>query len=489
LAVLVLLVLVVVVGLLILRIRRAKRRPSAPPAADQEEVVPTFRVVALGPRGSGKTLLLASMYHQMQTPSGRSYFLTAPYDQVVLLNHWFTEVADTSKAWPSGTAVGDTRDFTFTVRTRAPSGTLHTVMGLGYLEYSGGLLTDTQAPGATAQTDLLARIQSAHALLGIIDGYRIRQCLNGHYEGQMRLQQSLTAVISLMMLASCPITFVITKWDLLRDVDVDENARLRLVRKYLMSNQGFRDLVQAHSTHRIVRLVPVSAVGPDFAELDADGQIAKLPDGEMHPTNVDVPLSAVVPDVFDQVERSMDRAKLRAALEQVRRQARLGPAAALAELGTFVAHTAGKALGVLGSQAAVFVGDAAMELFGSRRDAANERQMRLDHQLSEVDSAIEEFQIARRKVLREFQSRVDVLEGRLPTSRLSVRTDVKPSLPVATGWPFLVASGRRRDYSTLMAPDFLVGELDYGILDEVVRPTSEGDPATVVEVRTRGGEI
>jgi hypothetical protein len=38
-----------------------------------------------------------------------------------------------------------------------------------------------------------------------------------------------------------------------------------------------------------------------------------------------------------------------------------------------------------------------------------------------------------------------------------------------------------------MAPDFLVGELDYGILDEVVRPTSEGDPATVVEVRTRGG--
>jgi hypothetical protein len=114
----------------------------------------------------------------------------------------------------------------------------------------------------------------------------------------------------------------------------------------------------------------------------------------------------------------MDRAKLRAALEQVRRQARLGPAA-LAELGTFVAHTAGKALGVLGSQAAVFVGDAAMELFGSRRDAANERQMRLDHQLSEVDSAIEEFQIARRKVLREFQSRVDVLEGRLPTSRLS----------------------------------------------------------------------
>ncbi len=57
----------------------------------------------------------------------------------------------------------------------------------------------------------------------------------------------------------------------------------------------------------------------------------------------------------------------------------------------------------------------------------------------------------------------------------------------STGWPFLVAAGRRRDYSTLLAPDFLIADLDYGILDEVVRPTSEAGPATVVEVRTRGG--
>ncbi|OLB81240.1 MAG: hypothetical protein AUI14_03885, partial [Actinobacteria bacterium 13_2_20CM_2_71_6] len=310
-------------------VRARRRRHAAPPAAD--EGVPTFRVVALGPRGSGKTLLLASMYHQMQTLSGRSYFLTAPYEQVVLLNQWFTDVADTSRDWPSGTAVGETRDFLFTVRTRAPSGTLYTVMHLGYLEYAGGLLTDAQAPGATGQAELLGRIESAHALLGIIDGYRIRQCLDGHSEGLMRLQQSLTAMISLMMLASSPITFVITKWDLLHDIDVDEDARLRRVRKFLMSNQGFHDLVQAHSAHRVVRLIPASAVGPDFAELDPRGMVAKLPDGQLRPTNVDVPLSAVVPDVFEQVERAMDRAKLQAELERVGRRVRPGPAAALTE--------------------------------------------------------------------------------------------------------------------------------------------------------------
>jgi hypothetical protein len=51
------------------------------------------------------------------------------------------------------------------------------------------------------------------------------------------------------------------------------------------------------------------------------------------------------------------------------------------------------------------------------------------------------------------------------------------------GWPFLIAAGRRRDYSTLLAPDFLVAALDYGVLDEAVRPGSDGS----VEVRTGGG--
>lgn len=411
------LTLVVTTACLIAAAVALRRRRQAPPSTT-DDGVPTFRMVALGPRGSGKTLLLASMYHQTQTLSGRSYFLTAPYEQVILLNQWFTEVADTSLDWPSGTAVGDTRDFLFTVRTRGPSGTPYTVMQLGYLEYAGGLLTDAQTPGTTAQAELLHRIETAHALLGIIDGYRVRQCLDGHYEGQMRLQQSLTAMIGLMMLATSPITFVVTKWDLLHDIDVDEDARLRRVRKLLMSNQGFQDLVQAHSAHRVVRLIPVSAVGPYFAELDPQGMVAKLPDGQMRPTNVDVPLAAVVPDIFEQVERSMDSAALHAALDRVRRQARPGPAAALVELGAFVAKAAGKALGPFGPHAA-FLGDAAAELLGSGGETASDRQQRLDREVSEAGRTMEEFRLARRRVLRDLQSRVDVLEGRLPSSRLS----------------------------------------------------------------------
>jgi hypothetical protein len=57
----------------------------------------------------------------------------------------------------------------------------------------------------------------------------------------------------------------------------------------------------------------------------------------------------------------------------------------------------------------------------------------------------------------------------------------------ATGWPFLVAPGRRRDYTILLAPQFLVDEVDYGFLDRAVRPDAESGPATVTGARTRAG--
>ncbi|MGH3735815.1 MAG: hypothetical protein ACRDT6_09375 [Micromonosporaceae bacterium] len=56
----------------------------------------------------------------------------------------------------------------------------------------------------------------------------------------------------------------------------------------------------------------------------------------------------------------------------------------------------------------------------------------------------------------------------------------------SSGWPFLVASGRRRDHSILLAPDFLVDALDYGVLEEVAGPGSER--ARVVETVTGGGQ-
>lgn len=62
-----------------------------------------------------------------------------------------------------------------------------------------------------------------------------------------------------------------------------------------------------------------------------------------------------------------------------------------------------------------------------------------------------------------------------------------PQPPAGAGWPFLVASGRRRDYSILLAPAFLVAESDYGVLEEALTPGSEEEPPNAVQVSTRKG--
>lgn len=429
---LLLLLAVPIVALIVALIVRARLRSGAsgsPPAPargvpdESRAGIPRFTVVALGTRGSGKTMLLSSMYHQLQTPSDRGFFLTAPYEQVMLLNQWFVTAADTEQDWPSGTAVAETRNFTFTVRTRTARGRVLPVIGLDYLEYAGGLLTDAQEPGSTRQAHLLSQIAEAHALIGIIDGYWLRRWLiEGDPQGRARLQQSLTSMIGLMLTATCPVSFVITKWDLLRDLEVDENARLHQVRKRLMSNPGFRDLVRMHSAERVIRLIPVSAVGPDFADVDETGEITKLPDGQLEPIGVDVPLSAVVPDLFAQVELEMEREQLRAALDRIRTGSRMGPTAALTELGEFVSRRAFRVFAAL-VPGAGFLGDAALAFFDSDASDGIDRRLELNDRLDRAADDIQDFQQARRRVLRDLQSRVDVLEGRLPTSRLSPAED------------------------------------------------------------------
>lgn len=54
------------------------------------------------------------------------------------------------------------------------------------------------------------------------------------------------------------------------------------------------------------------------------------------------------------------------------------------------------------------------------------------------------------------------------------------------GWPFLVAPGRRRDHTTIMAPGVLVEQLDYGVLEE---QTSPGPPRTVEARSARGRRL
>jgi len=56
-------------------------------------------------------------------------------------------------------------------------------------------------------------------------------------------------------------------------------------------------------------------------------------------------------------------------------------------------------------------------------------------------------------------------------------------------WPFLIARGRRRGYSVLLAPDILVSQGDYGFLEEVAAPARPGEPPRIATLNRAGHEV
>lgn len=55
------------------------------------------------------------------------------------------------------------------------------------------------------------------------------------------------------------------------------------------------------------------------------------------------------------------------------------------------------------------------------------------------------------------------------------------------GWPFLIARGRRRGYSVLLASGFLIAQQDYGFLEDIVGPVRDGQPYHAATVTTPRG--
>jgi hypothetical protein len=285
--------------------RRAARSPAP-------VTPPTFRVVALGGPGSGKTVFLSSLFHSLgyRTP-GRGYHLEADAAQRVDLRSLHRAVRDTSQPWPKGTNKGETREFLFDCLAAAGAETPRPVMRMGYLDYAGELIEEQTDDGGTALADLAARIDKADALLGMIDGLKMVRLLRDEPAARSYFEHGLQPMFGFLRNASCPIHLVVTKWDLVRGfgepADASDEYRLDRVAEALLRYEHIRALVEDHSARQVVRLIPVSAVGADFVDLNTDGMVVKRPHGHLKPTNVEVPFNAVLPDLFRQVEGSLDQ--------------------------------------------------------------------------------------------------------------------------------------------------------------------------------------
>jgi double-GTPase-like protein len=411
--------------------RYAERTADEAGAEQASAPVPTFKVVALGLPGSGKTVLLASMFHELDhIAPGRSFYLDTTPEQRVALNGVYRTVSDPRRDWPRATRLAELTAYAFNCVALDEDGGRHHLLDVVYIDYAGELLEHTPEAGRSSFQELQSHIRSAQALLGLLDGQRILQLLRGERAGHDYLQFEVRSQLGLMQSAQAPVQLVITKWDLVRGFgeppDADDRLRLDCVISALMAYDHVRGLVYS-SPNQLVRLIPVSAVGRGFAELAEDGSVVKRSGGTVRPMNVDVPLCAVVPDLFRQVERSIDDDARRKLEESLRRSLkgrsmRVRAVDVLSGLGTFLNGSAGRALGaVFAGVMPGVVGVAATEVTRMFAEWAAAPYERVADARELHEAEFGRYRAVRERVLVQFETAVRRLEAVMPNSELGRR--------------------------------------------------------------------
>ncbi|GLZ43631.1 hypothetical protein [Actinokineospora sp. NBRC 105648] len=298
---------------------------------------PVFRTVTLGATETGKTVLLASMFNHFRTkPDGLR--LSAPDGQQRnYLTRVWDRVARRGADWPEATRLGATQSFTLDCMglvegNEYPVARFEITDFAGELVHGGHQAHDAADEQRPARKLLDAKIDEADAVFGVVDAFRIGQYLDGVEDGQHYVRHVILPMIDSMLDVSCPIYFIVSRWDLLAPTEDDDREQLRRVRGALLDQESVSRLVNRCRTRRqSIRLIPVSAVGRRFAVIDpATGAVTKRADGVLSPLNVEFPLCMVIPDLFAHVETILterQRAELGDRLDRHRTIHRPGGAA------------------------------------------------------------------------------------------------------------------------------------------------------------------
>lgn len=261
-----------------------------------------YKVVMLGSSGSGKTVFLSSMFHELFTQGERGFFVKANgKESQRRLIRTYEQVA-TQRDWPPGTKEISEWIFTCYVQTKDLS--IFPTCQFNYIDYAGGRLTDI-LDSDDDDIEFETKLKEADALLGLLDGQRILAAMRGdHYAWNTLHLIDLKNMIIKMQASKVPIHFVISKWDLLGN-----EFSLQEVLEKLLELDSFKNLIRQRNDNKIpLRLIPVSSVGKGFAIPQEDGSMQKT--GKTpKPFQVEMPLACVVPDMMESILQNLLKQK------------------------------------------------------------------------------------------------------------------------------------------------------------------------------------
>jgi hypothetical protein len=267
--------LVAVVAVVYVR-RRARRRML------------DLKLALVGFEASGKTVFSGCMFHEMRVPGREGIFLDTTPENASSLLALYNATADTDAGFPGGTAKGELREWSFTVKARSAAGVAE-VARFSYLDFAGESLREMYGAAPNPQTrQLHARFTGADVLMGILDGLEVKHYLEGR--PGPKFHEDLGSLLALLSNHRKAVNFVLTKWDLIED-----EYSFRHVIERLLQIEIFARFVQSQELVGTCRLIPVSSVGPGFVVEEGD-EMLKNPGKQINPVRVELPIACALPD-------------------------------------------------------------------------------------------------------------------------------------------------------------------------------------------------
>lgn len=260
-----------------------------------------YNVLIIGPRHSGKTVFLSSMYYNLSMPAATKFFLdVVNFNHSKVLVDRFQELAS-NKKWPEANTNESIDEYVFKCLLRTRQANFE-AFRITYYDYSGGRINNANVDDENEYKKIL---DNADIHLGLLDGERLLRSLREpEYTPEFFIRELDRLIIDLGRIhkENVVVHFLISKWDLLKH----HGYTVADVKEHLFKHPRFKDFTDNVIEYNgKIRLIPVSAVGFSFLEFNADGYKPK-PHGFLQPYNVEMPLSLALIDHMEMIVKELE---------------------------------------------------------------------------------------------------------------------------------------------------------------------------------------